>query len=102
MAMDRWNLPERMAGAMDIPADAALGLPRIELVGRRCLCVYCHRGLLEYGEACIRVAARGTEIRISGHALHVCSIDAGALRVEGCISCVELLDGCGEVRRGGV
>ena len=44
----RGQLLERVAGALDLPADMMAGLPRVELIGDQELRMENHRGILAY------------------------------------------------------
>ena len=67
---------------MDAPAYALLDVPRIELTGGG--------QLLEYSEECIRVAARGMAIRVTGMDLQLRTMTKTEITVTGLIASVEL------------
>ena len=81
---------ERAVLEMDMPAYALLDVPRIELTGDGRLLIERHHGILEYGDTCIRVAARGMAIGISGTGLQLQAMTRSEISVTGEISAVEL------------
>ena len=75
---------------MDAPAYALLDVPRIELTGGGQLLIERHHGVLEYSEECIRVAARGMAIRVTGMDLQLRTMTKTEITVTGLIASVEL------------
>ena len=75
---------------MDMPAYAMLDVPRIELTGDGRLLIERHHGILEYSGECIRVAARGMSVRITGMDLQLQAMTQSEISVTGCIASVEL------------
>ena len=52
----RSGLLEKTAEALDLPADALAGLPRLELVGDKELRMENHKGILAYGSEEIHIS----------------------------------------------
>ena len=75
---------------MDLPAYALLDVPRIELTGGGQLLIERHHGILEYSTECIRVAANGMTLRITGMDLQLRAMTHNEIAVVGVIASVEL------------
>lgn len=88
--MSRKKLLERAAEALDLPADLAAGVPRVELIGRHELRMENHRGILAYGPEEIHVSGGDLILRIRGRELQLRAMNVGELRVTGSIDAVEL------------
>ncbi len=88
------NRPEgvmqRLAEALDLPADAVAGVPRVEIIGAREVVVTNHRGLIEYSPELISVAGGGGAVTaIVGAELELVVLSATELVVRGKIFSVE-------------
>lgn len=88
--MSRKKLLERAAEALDLPADLAAGVPRVELIGRHELRMENHKGILAYGPEEIHVSGGDLILRIRGRELQLRAMNVGELRVTGSIDAVEL------------
>lgn len=88
--MSRKKLLERAAEALDLPADLAAGVPRVELIGRHELRMENHKGILAYGPEEIHVSGGDLILRIRGSELQLRAMNVGELRVTGSIDAVEL------------
>ncbi len=86
----REGLLEKTAQALDLPADALAGLPRIELVGDRELRMENHRGILAYGDTEIHVSGGAFIVKITGSELKLRAMTGLELLVTGHITGVEL------------
>ena len=86
----RFLAAQRLAEALDMPADGFSGAPRITMNGASRVLVEGHRGLLEYAEDRIAAAGAGCRILIRGDGLALAAMDAGQLVVSGRIWAVEL------------
>ena len=82
---------ERTARALDFPADVVFDLPVIRIEGTGWLRCENHKGLLEYTSECVRLAAAGMTVRITGSGLVIGRFGAGDMTVTGSISAVELI-----------
>ena len=60
----RYGFLERTAEVFDLPADALLGLPKLELVGDGELRVENHKGILAYGREEIHIKVTGRELEL--------------------------------------
>lgn len=88
----KWReLPEEAAYRFDLPTDAAAGLPRITLTGRKRVSVENHRGLLEYSDTRIELNGGRVRVVITGADLYLRVMDKQAAVITGEIFSVELL-----------
>ncbi len=81
---------EKTAQALDLPADAVAGLPRVELVGDRELRIENHRGILSYGDREIHVSAGAFIIKVSGEGLDLRAMTGLELLITGQITAIQL------------
>lgn len=82
--MDRKeSLLERASQALDIPADAVAGMPRIELLGDRELRMEYHKGILAYGADEIHISGGKLVVRVRGTGLELRSMDPTQLLITG-------------------
>ena len=79
----RSGLLERAADALDLPADALAGLPRIELIGDRELRMENHRGILAYGTEEIHISGGAFVVKVSGHGLELRAMTGVELLITG-------------------
>ena len=49
------DIPEEIAGRLDLPAETVAGVPKLTVTGRRRALIENHRGLLQYSRDCIEV-----------------------------------------------
>lgn len=84
------KLLERAAEALDLPADLAAGVPRVELIGRHELRMENHRGILAYGQEEIHISGGELILRVRGSGLQLRAMNVGELRITGTIASVEL------------
>ena len=77
------GLLERAAQALDLPADALAGVPRLELVGDRELRVENHRGILSYGTEEIHISAGTFVVRVTGRELELRAMTGRELLITG-------------------
>ena len=86
----REGLLERTAQALDLPADAVAGLPRVELVGDKELRMENHRGILAYGQSEIIVSGGKLIAKIKGEGLELRAMTGEELLITGTVLSVEL------------
>ncbi len=86
----RESILEKTARALDLPADALAGLPRVELVGDREVWVENHRGILAYGEEEILVSGGNFVIKLLGQGMKLRAMTGWELLVTGTITSIEL------------
>lgn len=84
------QLLEKAAQALDLPADLAAGVPRVELIGRHELRMENHRGILAYGAEEIHISGGELILIVRGTDLQLRAMNVGELKITGLISSVEL------------
>lgn len=88
----KWrDIPEETAHLFDLPMDAAAGLPRITLTGRKRICVENHRGLLGYTTERIEIGGGRVRVCITGCDLFLRVMKKDAVVITGEIHSVELV-----------
>ena len=90
MKSRRVGFLERTAEVFDLPADALLGLPKLELVGDGELRVENHKGILAYGREEIHVSGGVFLIKIAGRELELRAMTGIELLITGRISQITL------------
>ena len=83
------GLLEKTAQLLEVPGQA-VGLPKVELVGRGELRMENHRGILAYGREEILVSGGKLLIRVRGSELELKAMNAGELLITGTILAVEV------------
>lgn len=86
----RRGAAEVLARALQLPADAVAGMPRIELVGDGQLRVERHRGILAYDPTDVHIAAGRLTVRVRGLGLELGTMNRQELLITGRILSVEL------------
>ena len=86
----RYGFLERTAEVFDLPADALLGLPKLELVGDGELRVENHKGILAYGREEIHISGGTCLIKVSGQGLELRAMTGIELLITGKISQITL------------
>jgi len=90
-AMKWRDIPEETAHRFDLPADAAAGLPRITLTGRKRIAVENHRGLLSYSTERVELSGGRIRVCVTGSDLYLRVMRKDAVVITGEIFSVELL-----------
>ncbi|MEA4933624.1 MAG: YabP/YqfC family sporulation protein [Lawsonibacter sp.] len=86
----RPGLLEKTAELFDLPADALVGLPRLELVGDGELRMENHKGILTYGSEEIHVSGGTFVVKISGQGLELRAMTGLELLITGKIEQIQL------------
>ena len=86
----RYGFLERTAEVFDLPADALLGLPKLELVGDGELRVENHKGILAYGREEIQISGGIYLIKIAGRELELRAMTGVELLITGTITQISL------------
>ena len=88
----KWrDFPEETAQLFDLPMDAAAGLPRITLTGRKRVCVENHRGLLSYSTERMELSGGRIRVCITGCDLYLRVMKKDAVVITGDIHSIELI-----------
>ena len=77
------RLGRRVAEALDLPAEAVSGMPKLTLQGREAMLVENHKGLFECGENIVRLHTACGILRITGEGLTLLELSAERLYVAG-------------------
>lgn len=83
------KIGEKFADMTELPKDVVMDLTRIVLVGNRDLQIENYKGLLEYSEDIIRVAANNRQIVITGTELCINKMEAETIFIGGRIIGIE-------------
>ena len=83
------GLLEKTAQIFDIPGET-VGLPRVEVTGRREVRMENHKGILAYGKEEIVVSGGRIMIRVRGEDLELKAMTGSQLLITGMVSSVEL------------
>lgn len=83
------GLLEKTAQIFDIPGET-VGLPRVEVTGRREVRMENHKGILAYGREEIVVSGGRIMIRVRGEELELKAMTGSELLITGTVSSVEL------------
>ncbi len=84
------SLLEKTVQALDLPADALAGLPKVELIGDREVRMENHRGILAYGTQEILVSGGPFVIRVVGDGLSLRAMTGLELLITGQITAIQL------------
>ena len=76
---------------LDLPVEAAFGVPQIELTGQRQFFMAHHKGVLSYTTECIEIGGEDLLVRLTGRELQLLAMTEEELRVGGTIEKVELV-----------
>ncbi|GHV17558.1 sporulation protein YqfC [Clostridia bacterium] len=81
---------QKMAEALDIPKDIALGSSKITILGQNEVSIENYKGILEYDESLIRIKTDERHVRILGGNLEIGAITEEDIQIRGAIKSVEL------------
>ena len=84
------SLLEKTVQALDLPADALAGVPRVELVGDQEVRMENHRGILAYGDQEIHVSGGAFVIKVVGEGLELRAMTGLELLITGHITAIHL------------
>ncbi len=90
--MAKMKLSQRLSRALELPADAALPVPRLEITGRDDILITGKAVLLEYSPELIRVARESCEVTVRGAGLRIGAMDKMGMQVFGLIASVEFTE----------
>lgn len=82
----RVSLRQRLrlaAEQLDLPEGFLQGEPMLTLDGDRSMMIERHRGIVEYGEERICIAARGYSIEVQGERLRLTAMDGESIHISG-------------------
>ena len=84
------SLLEKTVQALDLPADALAGLPKVELIGDREVRMENHRGILAYGSEEIHISGGIYVVKISGHDLELRAMTGLEVLITGTVEEIRL------------
>ncbi len=88
---NRWKY--FMADALDLPADVALNLPQINLLGDQRLLVENHKGIIEYSSNRVRLKVEKGLLWAEGENLVLRNLQDDEISIEGEIKQISILMG---------
>ncbi|NLY55397.1 MAG: sporulation protein YqfC [Firmicutes bacterium] len=71
---------------LDLPEEVVLNLPKVTVVAGVQVIIENHLGIILYQPDCLRIRARGGELRLEGQRLSIASISATEIVVDGRVS----------------
>lgn len=74
-----------------LPKDLFLGLPLLNMAGNRSLCICNHRGIRQYSDEVIVIAARQFSIQITGRDLCIPSFSKDQVEITGIMEGIAFL-----------
>lgn len=77
---------ERVAQAFELPAGIFSGMPHITMLGNREIFIDGHKGLVQYDENMVKLAAGPLIITITGRGFDIKSLAAEAVLISGYIT----------------
>ncbi len=87
-----WHrLKEQLSGALELPQDVVMNLPKVIITGDLQLQMENHKGILEYTPRKIRIATAQGEIVVTGARLRISTIFRQEVAVSGRINGVQFL-----------
>lgn len=87
------SLRAKVAGALELPSEVALDLPRLTIIGNLQVSIDNHRGLIEYTPELVRVGMNAGQLIIHGADLTISFVRNEDLLVTGKLRSVEFADG---------
>lgn len=84
------RLLQGLTGALEMPGEVLLDLPRATLIGAMQVQIENHKGILEYQPTRVRVRTHGGELVVNGSRLRIGSIFKDEVVIEGRITSLGL------------
>lgn len=86
------RLEQILGDMLELPKDLVLDLPRLVIIGQRELHLENHKGIIEYGDSCIKInLARGL-LEIEGEGLEIKLIMQDEISITGMINSLHFVD----------
>ena len=85
------NKAERVAEILDLPLDVISDIPRLEIMGNSQFTIENIRGILDYGENCIKINTTIGIIKIDGDELLIDNISDESIFIKGRIIRIEFI-----------
>jgi len=91
MKKDLENAKKTLTGALELPLDIALDLPKIIITGNLRVDITNHKGIIEYREDIIRINSNIGIIKVQGEAMEIKNILIEEISINGNIESVEII-----------
>lgn len=85
------DIKANLSGALELPLDIALDLPKISIIGNVEASILNHKGIIEYTSSLIRINSRIGIIKIVGNDLEIKNILIEEILIVGAIEKVEII-----------
>ncbi len=85
------TISERTLETLELPRDIFLGMPLLSMTGNRTLCITNHRGIRQYGNEMVVIAAKPFTIKITGRNLYIPSLSGDQVEITGYMESVLFL-----------
>lgn len=83
---------EKLAGALELPKEILLNIPKIILLGNKSVVVENYKGILLFEDDTIKINTNSGILGVSGRKLKITEINADDLLVEGKIKSIEFMN----------
>ncbi len=78
-----------IAEKLSLPKDVVLDLPRISVCGDKEIYIENHKGIMEYGDECIRIKTGDAIVHILGFGLRIIILESDRMVINGEFTAVE-------------
>lgn len=85
------NLKVNLSGALELPMDIALDIPKITIIGNLEINITNHRGIIEYNSNLIRINTKIGIIKLRGQDMVIRNILSEEITVSGTIESTEII-----------
>jgi sporulation protein YqfC len=85
------NLKVNLSGALELPMDIALDIPKITIIGNLEINITNHRGIIEYNSNLIRINTKIGIIKLKGQDMVIRNILSEEITVSGTIESTEII-----------
>ena len=82
------RLMDVIATGVDLPTEAPLRMPLIELAGYRRILIENHKGVVQYSETCIQIKVCYGRICVQGNGLSLTHMTRSQLVITGCVDSI--------------
>jgi sporulation protein YqfC len=82
---------EKFSEILELPKDAVLDLPKLEMIGNREVLIENYKGILEYSDSVIKINASRFVVTILGRQLEIKSMAQDGIYIAGYISSIEFI-----------
>jgi len=86
------RLEQILGDMLELPKDLVLDLPRLVVIGQRELYLENHKGIIEYGDSCIKINLSRGLLEIEGEGLEIKLIMPDEVTITGLINCLRFVE----------